>query len=208
VSCGGPEAQTIGAFFAAVQSGDDQARAAVSNVGFPGEADSWGMGELVNESTESFKFPELRQKVRQAQSELEFFNQKWGNFLSDNERLHEQYQARIKQDPDYEFKGDLAEFKEEMDALLEEEKRLQKHVEDTSRQMETERNSAGVSLMGSTVTGDFEGEVAVKEYLVRVTSGSGEKLYKFTLSKYNLVNKSNQSKPRSRWAITKIEEQG
>jgi hypothetical protein len=205
LSCGGPDKQAINAFFSAVESGDEKARAAVSSVDFPGAVESWEIVEVVKEvTTVPFALPELREQVRVAQTEVDFQAQKYGIFLDDNKRLHQQYKARLASNPDFEFKGELAEFKEELDALNEEEKRLKSELDESNRRMEAERNAAGISLMGASVTGDFDGEVDVMEYSVRVN----DKPYKFTLSKYNLVNKVNQMKPRSRWVITDIQEQG
>jgi hypothetical protein len=202
-SCGGPEQRTIDTFFEAIEIGDEQARAAVSTVDFPGEVGPWEITEVVSESTEPFALPGLRQKAREANTEVDFHAQKMGNFQSDHKPLFQQYQARIKEDPDYEFEGELAEFKEEYDKLLEEEKRLKQDMADVNRQMETERVSAAISLMGSSVSDQFDGDVSVMEVLVRVN----DRPYKFILREYNLINQTNQSRPLSRWVITDIQEQ-
>ena len=50
------------------------------------------------------------------------------------------------------------------------------------------------------------GDVAIKEALVKVDTGSGEKQYRFTLKNYSLFNTKNQIQQRSRWTITDIQE--
>jgi hypothetical protein len=203
-SCGGGETQAIKTFMSAVQAGDEAAQAAVSTVDFPGEVGTWEIVEVSPETTVPCQLPELREKLRAANQDVDYHAQKFGNFLADNKDLRERYESQIAKDPDYEFKGELAEYKAQWDELSQEEKRLAQIAKDTANEMDKKKAAAGISLMGATVTDDYDGDVAVKEAVVRVN----DELYTFTLSKYNLVNQVNQSRPRSRWIISDIKKQG
>jgi hypothetical protein len=187
----------------AVQAGDEAARAAVSTVDFPGEVGSWEIVEISPESTGPCQLQELRNKLRAANQDVEFHAQKYGNFLDDNKGVYQQYKARIDKDPDVELRGELAEFKAKLDELDKEEKLLEQALKDATGEMNKRKAAAGISLMGATVTNDFDGDVATMEAVVNVN----EKPYTFLLQKYNLVNKANQSTPRSRWIIADIKEQ-
>jgi hypothetical protein len=201
-SCGGPETQAIKTFMNAVKSGDDAARAAVSTVDFPGDVGSWELVEISPETTVPCQLPELRKKLSSANQDKEFHAQKYGIFLDDNKQIHQQYLAQMEKNPDAELKGRLAEYKEELDKMDQEEKHLEQLVKDINRDLERSRSAAGISLMGATVTDNYDGDVGVVEASVLVD----DKPYTFTLRKYNLVNKANQSRPRSRWIIADIKQ--
>jgi hypothetical protein len=202
LSCAGPETQAINTFMNAVKNGDDAARAAVSTADFPGDVGTWEVVELSPETTVPCQLPELREKLREANRDKEFHAQKYGIFLNDNKEIHQQYLAQMEKDPDAELKGRLAEYKEELDKMDQEEKRLAQLVKDINGELEKSRSAAGISLMGATVTDDFEGDVGVIEASVLVD----DQPYTFTLRKYNLINTANQSSPRSRWIISDIKQ--
>lgn len=209
LSCGGQEQKAIDTFLGAVQSGDEAARSAVSRVGFDEAFESWNVVEVGPESTEPFRLPELRRTAQEAKSDLDLQDEKNAYFIRDNRDIYERYQAQLQKDPDYQFKGDLAKFHEEWQERSEEQKRLEAELERVTTEMQRERATAAISLMGGSVTDDFEGEVAVREARVNVVHGEGgETPYRFTLRKYNLVNKTTNHSPRSRWIITGILEQG
>jgi hypothetical protein len=77
-------------------------------------------------------------------------------------------------------------------------------MKDINAELNKKKAAAGISLMGATVTDQYDGEVAVIKAAVKVN----EEPYTFTLSKYNLINQANQSRPRSRWVITDIQKEG
>ena len=93
--------------------------------------------------------------------------------------------------------------------IEQQDKDLRAVVDEIHRELEREKASAGISLMGSSVTSNLDGDVEHKEVLVNVERpGGAAESYRFFLRKYNLFNKANNSKPRSRWIIADIREQG
>ena len=208
LSCGGQEQQTLGLFFDAVQSGDETARATVSAVEMPVKVQSWEIIEIGEQSTAPFALPELLKKARNAKRETDYHAEKMGIFIDDNRATHERYKNQMNHDPDAELKGDLVEHHEKWEELIQEEKELAAAMKQANRDMELERNAAGISLMGAAVNENLDGDVATNEVLVNVDTGTGEKRYRFTLKNYSLFNTKNQIQQRSRWTITDIQEQG
>jgi hypothetical protein len=206
LSCGGQEQQALGTFFDAVQSGDNTALAAVSAVEMPVKVQSWEIIEIGEESTRPFALPELLTKAREAKRECDYHAEKMGIWIADHKANHERYMNRKNHDPDAEFTGPLAEHHEEWQVLCQKEQELQETFKSANRDVELERAAAGISLMGAAVNEFLDGDVAIKEALVKVDTGSGEKEYRFTLKNYNLFNTKNQIQQRSRWTITDISE--
>jgi hypothetical protein len=201
LSCGGPEKGAIDTFLKAVKDKDDAARGAVSSVGFPGEVSSWEVVDMGAEATETFRLPELRRKIRDAKGDLDTHIEKRGYFMRDNVRLYREHEARLKENPEAQFKGELAEFDGEWQKILQEEQELDGKMQEANAEMQRERSTATISLMGGTVTEALEGEVLVREALVNVD----ETPYKFKIRKYDLVDKTTKNKPRSRWIVTDIQ---
>lgn len=204
LSCGGQEQQALGTFFDAEQSGDNTALAAVSVVEMPVDVQSWEIVEIGTESTETFNLPELLRAVRDAKREVDYHAEKMGIFMDDNKSIHKQYMDQLEKDPEAEFEGDLAEHQKKWEELLQVEKDLAATHKQANRAVEIERACAGVSLMGSAVNENLEGDVAIKQAQVNVNSGSEEKVYLFTLKNYSLFNTKNQIQQRSRWIIADI----
>lgn len=205
LSCGGQEEQALSGFFDAVQSGDNTALAAVSVMEMPVDVQSWEIVEIGEESSETFKLPELLRTVRDAKREVDYHAEKMGIFMDDNKAIHGRYEAQIEKDPEAELKGDLAEHQKKWKELLQVEKDLAETHKKANRAVEIERAGAGVSLMGSAVNEHLEGDVAIKQAQVNVNTGSEEKVYLFTLKNYNLFNTKNQIQQRSRWIIADIQ---
>ena len=203
LSCGGQEQGAIDTFLKAVKDKDDSARGAVSSVDFPGELNSWKVVDTGTEATESFRLPELQRQVQATKSDYDTHLEKRGYLMRDNARLYKEHKAKLEENPDFQFKGELAEFDEQWKKSLQEEQELEGKMQEANAAMQRERSTATVSIMGGSVTETFEGEVLIREALVNVD----DKPYKFTIRKYNLVDKTTNNQPRSRWIVTDIRKQ-
>jgi hypothetical protein len=207
VSCGGPDQQALNNYFKAVKNGDKITMAAVSSVEFPEAVESWRIIEMGPESVAPFRIKELDRTLREAKMDLQYIAEKDYLFLSDNQHLYRRYKVRIERNPDAEFTGELADFHKEFKEIRKKGEEAEKAVEIANREFQREKLVAGISLMGTAVTNDLDGEVATKEALVEVTTPSGEKTYRITLKNYDLVNQKTQAKIRSRWIVTEVQAQ-
>ena len=203
LSCAGQEQGAIDNFLKAVRDKDDAARGAVSSMDFPGEVSSWEVVDMGTESTEKFQLPELQRMVQATKSDYDAHLEKRGYFMRDNARIYKEHQSKLAEDPDFQFKGELAEFDEQWKKSLQEEQELEGKMKEANAAMQRERSAATVSIMGGSVTETFEGEVLVREALVNVDDAP----YKITIRKYDLVDKTSNNKPRSRWIVTDIQKQ-
>jgi hypothetical protein len=203
LACGTQEEGAINAYLKAVRDKDDAARGAVSSLSFPGEVSGWEIVEMGAETTETFRLPELRRAVKEAKADYDTHIEKRGYFMRDNARIYKEHKARLEENPDATFKGELAEFDEQWKKSIQEEQELEVKMQEANAAMQRERNTATISIMGGSVTEDFEGEVLVRKAQVNVDGIP----YRFTVCKYNIVDKTTNNMPRSRWIITDIQKQ-
>ncbi len=201
VSCGGPDQQALNTFFKACINGDNATMAAVSSVEFPEKVTSWEVVEIGPESVVAFPLKELMRTKREAESDLKNIAEEDYLYVSDNQHLYKRYQAAIEKDPDAELEDDLATFQQKFNDIRKRGEETEKALEEVNRALSLEKSTAGISLMGATVTDQLDGDVAIKEALVNVNG----KPYRITLKNYNLVDKQSQSNARSRWVITDIQ---
>ncbi len=110
VSCSGGEQEVVNSFLAAVQSGDESTTNALSVVEFPGEVVSWEIVEVGPTSTEPFALPELDDKRSELSRERRQMSEKNAFFVQDHKSAFDEYEAKRKEDPEYEFEGEMAEF--------------------------------------------------------------------------------------------------
>ncbi|MFQ5788964.1 MAG: hypothetical protein ACE5JI_00645 [Acidobacteriota bacterium] len=207
VACEGPEQSLLNRFFTAVQQGNEDAVAAMSLASFPGEVQSWEVVEVGAESSEAFRLAELRREAADAKGDLDFQLEKNALFLQDNQSTYDRYKARHDKDPDYEFKGKLAEFQEEWEKRLKQQRALERKAEETNEAAKKERQAARMSI-NQGVTDSLSGDVVTKEVTVKVNDGSADKIYVFTLRRYKLVDRERNITPMTRWIIADIQERG
>jgi hypothetical protein len=200
VSCGGPDQQALNTYFKACRNGDNPAMAAVSAVEFPEKVTSWEVVEIGPESVVPFAFKEMSRTKRLAEMDLKNIAEEDYLYVSDNQHLYKRYQAAIEKDPDVELKDELLEFQQKFNDIRKRGEEADKAVEEANRALNREKSAAGISLMGATVTGELDGDVAVKEARVNVNG----KPYRITLKNYNLADKQG-NKARSRWVITDVQ---
>jgi hypothetical protein len=206
VSCSGAEQQVVKTFLTAVQGGDETTLSGVSLVKFPGSVTSWEILEVGPESSEPFPLADVRKELVELETKIKFQQERHANFLSDNAEKAAEYKRRIQRNPDYQFSGEMADFKENVDALTEERKELEATLEELRQRISGLQNAAALSL-NTSVNHNFEGEVKGKIVRLKVNDGSQEKIFSLFLRRYELSDKERNLTPMSRWIIADIEEQ-
>ncbi len=203
VSCSGAEQEVVNSFLTAIQSGDEAAAKAASLVEFPGEVVSWEIVELGPASTEPFALPELYDKRSEVSRERRRVSDKNTYFVQDRRSAFEEYEAKRKDDPEYEFTGELAEFQKQWEERLSKQEEGDRVAIDLDKEISHLRSAAGLSV-SVTVNENYGGEVSARELTLRVNDGSTEKTHTFTLQKFNIVDTETNLSPIGRWVITDI----
>ncbi len=203
---GGEEKQILSRFFTACGSGDNATVASVSLVGFPTKCESWEVVRVDEETTEPFRMPDLRRKLAEAKQERDIQYEKGKYFLEDNYGDIDEIQIQLEKNPDYEFKGKLAEIRAEWDKVVQERKDLERKVQVLNRELGKELKVAQMSLMRDMDVQKLNGEVLAKDVLVNIESESGKNAYTFTLQKYDLIDSASGRSIPSRWIIVAIGE--
>jgi hypothetical protein len=206
VSCSGGEQQILKTFFIAVQGGDNATLSGISVVKFPGTVSSWEILEVGPDSKEPFtlaakraEYLELEKSVKKAQADNEAF-------LQDNSKQAAEYQKRIVADPEYKFTGDMAEFQTEWKARMAAQHEAEAKLDGSRREVEHLRDAAALSL-NTSVNDNFKGDVEGKTVRLKVNDGTGDKIYSFTIQRFNLSDAERNLTPMSRWVITGIQKQ-
>jgi hypothetical protein len=206
LSCSGGEQQLVTTFLTAVQGGDEAMLAGLSLVEFPGSVTSWEILEVGPESNEPFALAEVREEFVALEKEIGSDAETHAAFLADNAGRAEEYQRRLQGDPDYQFTGEMTDFQTELEGRIEKRKELDAELEEIRRRILRLRDAAGLSL-NTAVNDNFEGEVRGKVVRLKVLDGSEEKVYTFTLRRFELSDPERNLTPMSRWIIAEIEEQ-
>jgi hypothetical protein len=207
VSCsGGGEQQILKTFFIAVQGKDSATLSGVSVVKFPGKVTSWEILEVGPESKDPFTLAAKRAKFLDLEKSVEKKTEENDAFIQENAKKAEEYQKRIATDPDYEFKGDMADFQTEWKTRVDDQKQLQANLEEARHEVDELRDAAALSL-NTLVNDNFKGDVVGTTVRVKVNDGTEDKIYWFTIQRFNLSDAERNLTPMSRWIITGIKEQ-
>lgn len=207
MSCQGPEEETLGKFFDAVRSGDHVTLAGMSVVGFSGPVESWRVVEVSSESLQPFRLPGLRRQAAAAEEERERQFHAYSEFHGDHRSELKEIRDRIDKDPDYRFRGRWGEIQAEWERYREKYEALDRKRQVLLREIDKELKLSKMSLMSSEEVDRLDGEVIVREVLLKVSKpDAGEKPYLFELRKYELSSEEGTYQPPSRWIVTAIEE--
>ena len=125
------------------------------------------------------------------------------NFLQDHKDAFEEYEAKRKDEPEYEFAGEMAEFQKQWEERRGKQEEGDRIAIDLGKKISQLRSAAGLSVNVS-VNANFVGEVSGKELTLMVNDGSTEKTHTFTLQKFNIVDAKRNLSPIGRWVITDI----
>ncbi|TDI43034.1 MAG: hypothetical protein E2P02_12065 [Acidobacteria bacterium] len=203
VSCSGGEQEVVNSFLAAIQSGNEAAAKAVSVVEYLEKVESWEIVEVGAESTEPFALAELDDKRATLSRERRLVTEQNDYFLQDHKDAFEEYEAKTKDEPDYEFSGEMAEFQKEWEERRSKQEEGDRVAIGLGNEISRLRSAAGLSVNVS-VNAKFVGEVFGKKLTLRVNDGSTEKTHTFTLRKFNIVDTTRNLSPIGRWVITDI----
>ncbi len=206
VACSGGQQEVVSSFLTAVQIGNEKAAKAASVVEFPGGVESWEIVEVGPVSSEPFAIAALQRKLSELSRARRNKKDHNAYFVQDHRSAYDDYTAKREKDPEYEFSGEAAEFQKEWEEKLGAEEELDRVAEDVYKEISRLKSAAGLSLSVS-VNENFEGEASATDVILKVNDGSTEKIYTFTLHKFNLVDKVRNISPIGRWVITDIEEQ-
>jgi hypothetical protein len=207
LACGGGAEQTIlNRFFTACRAGDNATVASMSNVGFPGECESWDLVSISEPRTQPFPIPELRAQAAEAKKDRDMQFEQGKYFLEDNYDEIGQIEERLEKNPDYEFKGKLGEVKTEWDKIIADRKTLERDVQEINRELEKEIKLTKMSLIQQANLASLQGNLTEKDVQITVTMGEEAKPYQVTLRQYDLADKESDVRQRSRWIIIAIDE--
>jgi hypothetical protein len=164
--------------------------------------------EVTSRTTQPYTLSELAEKYEAAKKERDAATEKRTKFGKDNKDALEQIIPKLRDDPEYKFKGKLAEVQDEWTKQLEERKVTEQAFQELRRQVNEESSIAGKSVMRQGVDlAKMRGNIAVSEMLVNLTpkEGGAELPYKVTLRKYDLSEGESDRTEPARWVIANIE---
>jgi hypothetical protein len=201
---GDPEEQVLGAFFSAVQKGDQVGVQRVSLATFDGKPQSWEIVERGPESDAPFQLTELEAQLKSKRDEVTAQREGNASFISDNSDTYEAYKKKYAEDPSAPFKGALLAFHEQLQERQKHVAQLEADADQLGLDVEALKNAATLSLR-TPVDTSFEGQIKVKPLQVSVNDGSGDKTYTVVLHRYDLVDTAQNRTPTPQWIIAEIQ---
>ncbi len=207
-ACGGsPEQAALDQFFRAAQSNDSSTIAYMSAVSPPVEVESWTVGEVDSRSTEPFTLPETLEKFEAAKKVRDEATEKRQKYAKDQKEALEQIIPKLRDDPEYKFKGKLGEVQEEWAKLLEERNETEHAFQEIKQVVNQETNLATKSVMRQVDLGKLRGGIAVTKMMLNLKpkDGGAELPFMATLRKYDLTDPESNRAEQSRWVIADIE---
>jgi hypothetical protein len=207
-ACGGsPEQAALDQFFRAAQSNDSSTIAYMSAVSPPVEVESWKVGEVSSRSTEPFTLPETLEKFEAAKKVRDEATERRQKFAKDQKDALEQIIPKLRDDPEYKFKGKLGEIQEEWAKLLEERNETEHAFQEIKQVVNQETNLATKSVMRQVDIGTLRGDISVTKMPLNLKpkDGGAELPFMATLRKYELTDPASNRAEQSRWVIVDIE---
>lgn len=205
-ACGSPEQATVDQFFRAANDNDSVTVASMAAVGPPAQVESWKAVEVTSRTTEPYGLPDLLEEFKKAEAERNEGLDERKKYFEAHQDALEQIIPKLQEDPDYKFKGDLAEIQAEWERLTEDRKERERVYQELKRQVDRERGIASKSVMRQINVGELQGDVQVTEMLFNLTlAGTSELPFKVTLRKYDLSEPGSDRVESARWVISDIE---
>jgi hypothetical protein len=205
-ACGGPEQATVDQFFRAAKDKDTTTVAYMSAVSPPGEVESWKVVDVTSRSTEPFTLPDTVAKFKVAEKERNASLEERNKFSKDNKEALEQVITKLRDDPEYKFKGKLADIQTQWAKFLDDRKEKERVYQELKRTMDRETNVASKSVVRQVNVGTFHGNIAVTEMLMNLKLKDQSDLpFKLTLRKYDLSGPESDQVENARWIIADIE---
>lgn len=205
-ACGAPEQAAVDQFFRAAQTNDSATLAYMSAVGSPLEVESWKVVEVSSRTREPFTLSELLERFAAAEKARNASQEKRQTYAEENKEALEQVIPKLREDPEYEFRGKLGAIQEEWMKLLDERKETESAFQELKQVVNRESSLAGKSVMRQVDLGKCRGEIAVTEMLLNLKPKEGGELpFKVTLRKYELKEPETDRIEPARWVIVGIE---
>lgn len=202
-SCRSAEEELVDRFLQASQRGDNETVAALSMVAFPEEVLDWKVLRVGEALREPYRVPQLRQRVKDAEDRRDEQFKVFGAFRQQNYDDLAQIQRRLRDDPQYELTGHLLDLKRQWDAYREERRAVVASLHEAERDLEWEIRRVNKSLMRESTPEYLTGETLRKDVRVLVTTPSGERNYRITLTRYDVKNQFGATVP-TRWIVTEV----
>jgi hypothetical protein len=178
----------------------------MSVVGPPVEVESWEVVEVSSRSREPFTLPELLERFTAAEKERDAVSEKRQKYAKDHVDALERVIPKLREDPEYKFRGKLGEIQEEWTRLLEERTEKERIFQELKRTVDRETSLATKSVVRQVKLGNLRGDVAVTEMLLNLKPKDGGELpFKVTLRKYELSDPESDRTEPARWVIVAFE---
>jgi hypothetical protein len=205
-ACGSPEQSTVDQFFRAARSNDATTLAYMAAVGPPGKVESWKVVEVTSRSTEPYTLPELAEKFAAAVKERDAALELRKKYVTDNQDALDQIIPKLRDDPEYKFRGNLAPIQEEWLRLAEDRKVKEGAYQELKASLDRETSLVSKSVVRQVDAAKLRGDVAVTEMLLNLKlADHGELPFKVKLRKYGLSEGETDRAEAARWIIVDIE---
>ena len=203
VGCAGPEQEVLDRYLEASQRGDNESVAALSMVAFPEEVESWNILEISDERRDPYLVPELRQIVETAEDERDAQFKVFGEFRQENYETLRRISARVRDEPDYHFPGQVGELQDQWEVFRQERREVVAKLHEAEIVLEREMRRVNKSLQRESSPEYLTGQTLRKDARVRVTTPAGDEHYTITLTQYELKNQFD-ALVRARWIIIEV----
>ena len=200
---GDPEAQSLDAFFSAIQKGDQAGVQLISLTTFDGTVESWEIVERGTESEGLFQLAELEEELDNTRNEVRAQRAQNSTFIGDNRDTYDAYTRQYAEDPSAPFRGELATFHEQMQERQGSVAQLEVDADQLGLDVRALKDAATLSLRTPVGEG-FEGQIKVKPLQVSINEGSENKTYTIVLHRYELMDTRLNRAPTPRWIIAEI----
>ncbi len=205
-ACGSPEQATIDQFFRAAHDKDSTTVALMSAVSPPAGVESWKVVEVTSRSTAPFTLPDAVQKYEAAEKERKDAAAVREQFSKDNKEALEEIIPKLRDTPDYKFRGKLGEIQEQWAKMLDERTEKERAYQEAKRTRDQLSSVASKSVLRQVDVGAFEGSIAVTQAMVNLKlPDHGELPFKITLEKYDVSEPGSDRVEPARWIISDIE---
>lgn len=206
-ACGSPEQAAVDQFFRAAQTNDQTTIAAMSAAAPPGEVESWKVVEVSSRSTEDYVLPEVLDKFEASEKKRDAAAEERKKYFEDNRDSVEQIILKLRDSPDYQFRGKMGEIQAEWARMQDERTAIETEYQELKREVDHERRLASRSVARQVDIGHFSGDISVTKLLMDLTlAGNSAALpFNVTLRRYNLTEPDSDRVEQSRWVIVDIE---
>jgi hypothetical protein len=205
-ACGSPEQATVDQFFRAAQTNDSTTLAYMSAIGPPVEVESWKVVEVTSRTTEPYTLPELIGRFEAAKKARDASQEERKKYFEENEDALNQIIPKLREDPEYRYKGKIGEVQEAWLKLMDDRKEKESAYQELKREVDRETGITSKSVMRQLDVGTLKGGVAVTDMLLNLKAKDGAELpFRVQLRKFDLSEAGSDRVEPARWVIVDIE---